>query len=448
MIRTTVLTSSLLLALSLNGAATAQHPEHTDANGRASVDAAHGEIKRQHRAMDPKFQPGWERFCADKGENASCEVVMRRLGRKPVIGVLLAPDPQGGVRISGVTPDGPASKAGLRSGDRLLRIGGKAIAGDTPDARIEAARALLGANDDKTPIKLTYARDGRESEVSVTPSIDSRVMIFSGNGEMLRPGGRVRVHRDGDRTVVVNDGVEVVTVGPGHGADGKDGLHVIAGPGHGEHRVIRIECKKGDQDCKKQVETRLGADGIAMPGEMFDFDIDVSGEVDQALRQLEGLRFDCKPGESCNGPLRLAEAFRWNGLNLASVDAQLGRYFGTDRGVLVLSAGPALGELQPGDVIQRIDGKAVATPRAVMDALRDKPTDSSVSVDYLRDRKAGSVEIKVPKPMEFPMHRIQAPKQGAAPQIKQRREIVMVDGDGQVSRWVDDGEDTPSAQTD
>ena len=44
----------------------------------------------------------------------------------------------------------------------------------------------------------------------------------------------------------------------------------------------------------------------------------------------------------------LAEAFRWNGLNLASVDAKLGRYFGTDRGVLVLSSGPDLAGLQAG----------------------------------------------------------------------------------------------------
>ena len=93
----------------------------------------------------------------------------------------------------------------------------------------------------------------------------------------------------------------------------------------------------------------------------------------------------------------LSEAFRWSGLNLASVDAQLGRYFGTDKGVLVLSAGPVLEALQAGDVILRVDGKAVATPREVMDALRGKPADSTVPVDYLRDRAPGSAKIKVPE---------------------------------------------------
>ena len=50
----------------------------------------------------------------------------------------------------------------------------------------------------------------------------------------------------------------------------------------------------------------------------------------------------------------LLEAFRWNGLNLATVGKELGRYFGTDDGVLVLSAGPQLDGLQPGDVIRKV----------------------------------------------------------------------------------------------
>ena len=50
---------------------------------------------------------------------------------------------------------------------------------------------------------------------------------------------------------------------------------------------------------------------------------------------------ECKgKDKDCALPV-LAEAFRWNGLNLAAVDAQLGRYFGTSAGVLVLSSQPS-----------------------------------------------------------------------------------------------------------
>jgi membrane-associated protease RseP (regulator of RpoE activity) len=316
--------------------------------------------------------------------------------RRPLIGVLLAPDAQGGVRISGVTPGGAAADAGLRSGDRLLRIGGKAIAGATPEARVEAARALLQGADTKTPVKLLYARDGREAELAVTPKLDDRIMIFAGEGQMMRPGNRVIVRRVGDREELEVDGVAMPPGPAWQGAPG--GMQMIVAPGEGQRRIVRIECRDDGKDGKDCTETVTGGQAIpGMPPMMFD--IDVEGVPGDALREVRMLRVDCKPGEACDGPIRLAEAFRWNGLNLASVDPQLGRYFGTDKGVLVLSTGPALGELQAGDVIQRVDGKAVDTPRAVMNALREKPADSTVSVDYLRDRRSASARIQVPKAM-------------------------------------------------
>src|SRR3546814_16969034 len=108
----------------------------------------------------------------------------------------------------------------------------------------------------------------------------------------------------------------------------------------------------------------------------------------------------CK-GKDCGTPARMS-AFRWNGLNLATVDKQLGRYFGTDHGVLVLSNGELAG-LQAGDVIQRIDGKAVASPREAMAAMGDKPGGAKVTVDYLRDRKAGKAQVTVPKLAPLPL---------------------------------------------
>ncbi len=208
-----------------------------------------------------------------------------------------------------------------------------------------------------------------------------------------------------------------------------------------ERRVIRIECKDGDAECRRRAEARIGR-----PLPAF-------GDAD-AIRSASVFRFDCKPGENCEmDQHRLAEAFRWNGLNLASVDAHLGRYFGTDTGVLVLSTGPALGQLQAGDVIRRVDGKAVDTPRAVMDALRDKPADSTVAVEYLRDRVAADIQLKVPKAMSFPAMPPMPPappappypsKAGATPLAPgaatlTHRRVVVVDKDGQVRTWEDDG---------
>lgn len=348
---------------------------------------------------------------------------------RPVIGVLLAPEPQGGVRISGVTPGGGAATAGLRSGDRLLRVNGKAIAGDTPEARVDSARTLLQGLDDKTPVRLAYARDGREQEVGVTAKRDARMMVFSGDGQ--GPGERVIIRRIGDGKLEL-DG-ETVDFRGGAAWQGAPGEpHVFAfstgdkdGP-HVERRVIRIECKDGKAECEKRAAAHAG------PGKHAG----AHGDAAEVHRVI--VRGDCKPGEDCKSRNLLSEAFRWSGLNLASVDAQLGRYFGTDKGVLVLSAGPVLDALQAGDVILRVDGKPVATPREVMDALRGKPADSTVPVDYLRDRAPASAKIKVPEQGRMPAFgTIDIEGMPAMPGTRMHRRMVMVDQDGKVTTFED-----------
>src|SRR3546814_15943301 len=69
---------------------------------------------------------------------------------------------------------------------------------------------------------------------------------------------------------------------------------------------------------------------------------------------------------------------------------------------MVLANGELPG-LQVGDVIQRIDGKAGASPREAMAAMGDKPGGAKVTVDYLRDRKAGKAQVTVPKLAPLPL---------------------------------------------
>lgn len=443
-LRASLLTLSIVSALSLGGAA------HSQSNGPTAAQDAQ-EKEQEIAAAREDLNRAAKRLAELSGQHRGQGFMFdRALPVRPVVGVLLAPEPQGGVRIAGVTPDGAAAGAGLKSGDRLLRISGKAIAGATPEARVESVRALLQGVNEKTAIKLAYARDGREAEVSVTPKLDQRVMVFVGDGQAPRPGGNMQggnmiVRRIGDGGMRIDSediDIESHMGAPRHGAAGDAHVFTFNSEGAGtsiegrpiiDKRVIRIDCKGDETTCRDKANAQM----LMVPN-------GGDGEIHRIT-----LRSDCKPGESCTGQRRLAEAFRWNGLNLASVDAQLGRYFGTDTGVLVLSTGPALGQLQAGDVIRRVDGKVVETPRAVMDALRDKPADSTVAVEYLRDRVSANTQLKVPKAMAFPMappappapparpappH---PPKAGVAPLTHRR--IVMVDKDGQVQTWEDDG---------
>jgi membrane-associated protease RseP (regulator of RpoE activity) len=304
---------------------------------------------------------------------------------RPRLGVLLSGDDATGVRITGVTPESGAARAGLKAGDRLVRVAGEPVDGDTAEARVARARALLSDLKTDATVRVTYQRDGKAHEADVVAMRVSPRVALAGQG----PGSFV--FRSGD-----------------------DGLSQI--------------------------------DGVPVPlGQITNV---LSPEVQRELRQL-GRLGDCK-GEECRLPA-LAEAFRWSNLNLATVDASLGRYFGTDAGVLVLSVGDELAGLQAGDVIRKVDGAPVATPRDVTQALRDKAEDATVAVEYLRDRQTRTSTVTVPKTAAFrfpatsrvtvkPRVAIGA---GQASTVVERRRVMIIDQDGKVQTFEDGVGDAP-----
>jgi hypothetical protein len=94
-------------------------------------------------------------------------------------------------------------------------------------------------------------------------------------------------------------------------------------------------------------------------------------------------------------PLRIA--MPWWGLNLAPLNADLGRYFGTDKGVLVIAADQeSLPGIRAGDVITSIAGETVDRPEDALRALRDKASGKEVPIKILRDRKTLALNMKAP----------------------------------------------------
>jgi PDZ domain len=308
-------------------------------------------LERSSNWSDPKYVRGWNSYCAKNPERGGCETVLRRYGHRPVIGVVLAPDETRGVRIAGVTPEGPADRAGIKAGDRMIAINGVEIEGSNAQSRVENARRTLLGFKSKDTVQIHYEREERRLDASMKPKLDARLMILANDGRVLRPKADVAVRRDGQgRVGVVTDGI---------------GLQM-----------------PGD----KTPTAPSSKDALGHP-------VQIAG-----INPIRDLLIDpdCDEGRPCSS-LRLSEAFRWNGFNLATVDPQLGRYFGATEGVLVLSSSPLLPELQAGDVIRMVDGLAVTTPRAVMDALRSKPAESVVEFDLIRDRRSTSARIKLPE---------------------------------------------------
>ncbi|QSX79761.1 PDZ domain-containing protein [Agrilutibacter solisilvae] len=261
-------------------------------------------------------------------------VIESQMMRGPVLGVILEPVEGEGVQIAAVTPDSAAHAAGLRADDRLTTINGKSLAGATGQARLADARARLRRIEAGKPVAIGYLRDGRAAKVNVTPRMGEHMLMVHDGEQMMSFHGEPQVSFSADGERMVS--AKMVRVAP-------------AGVAPDVHReIVRLDrgapCR--DEDCRMDL---------------------------------------------------LEEAFRWNGLNLASVDPVLGRYFGTDRGVLVLSLPDSMGGLQPGDVVLKLDGKDVNTPREVMSAAHTHKPGSAVPVEYLRDRRRATTTMTMPE---------------------------------------------------
>jgi S1-C subfamily serine protease len=120
---------------------------------------------------------------AQLGVTAANEVMHYNFGgRRAMIGINMD-DPKGdgeGVLIEGVTPGGPAEQAGLRAGDVIVSMNGKAL---TKDEEGSAQRKVMDIMRDVDPgdeVSLEYERDGKKSSVTVvTDEMDPEAFGFA-----------------------------------------------------------------------------------------------------------------------------------------------------------------------------------------------------------------------------------------------------------------------------
>lgn len=121
----------------------------------------------------------------------------------------------------------------------------------------------------------------------------------------------------------------------------------------------------------------------------------LQGEIDSAMRQASRASTLAINARKQAG--NWAVMSPWWGLNLAPLNPDLGRYFGTDHGALVLSRdAKRYPELEPGDVITKIGGRTVTQPQDAMRAFREAPDDKPVAVSVRRHDKTIKLAFKAP----------------------------------------------------
>ena len=100
--------------------------------------------------------------------------------------------------------------------------------------------------------------------------------------------------------------------------------------------------------------------------------------------------------------LRQHFVFNWTSdglgdMELVELNEGLGRYFGTDEGLLVVSAPSSDNyQLEDGDVIQKIDGRTPSSVRHAMRILGSYQAGESLELEIMRDKKRRTLEVEIP----------------------------------------------------
>jgi len=308
----------LLVAFALPGLGiAADTPPREQANADMAQERRDlAQMREQMRDMSRKMAE----LQAKMGEVGPRTYAYRYLGDPDsgMVGIVFGEDKQG-LRVKGVTPGGPAEKAGIKHDDVITAVDGKALAGEE-DADEHLHKLKIGQK-----VKLTVLREGKKIDIDVTA----------------------------ERREPFNFGF----------AFGDDG-DMVFGPGH--------------------------------PPLPPDFGERIHEQVDTAMRHADVARL---AGEHARHTLEhMHFSPPWWGLNLTSLNPDLGSYFGTDKGVLVLSADEeGLKGLKSGDVLQEVAGQKVERPEDALRAMREQRSGSEVKVQVLRQHKALTLSLKAPE---------------------------------------------------
>ena len=209
-----------------------------------------------------------------------------------------------GARIEGITPGGPAEKAGLKAGDVITRFNGTALGGAASEDNERSGPGLK---------LIDLARK-------------------------LDPGD-----------------------------------------------TVQVEYRRGNDNRKVTLVAEDLGDHFEMPGEMGD----MSGQLDH-LREM-------MPKQP-EGAFEWSFGSGWGGIEMVKVNPDLGDYFGTREGVLVVSAPEdSTLALKGGDVIVSIGGRKPTSPMQAMRILRSYDPGESVTLDVLRKQRHVNVTWKVPE---------------------------------------------------
>jgi len=317
------------------------------ARAHENLRRASREVARVHRDIDRSVRPAPE---------------VRLVGGRAVIGVVLGDNTDRGVRVLGLSPDGPAERAGIRQGDVIVGLMGESLTEGGVDGR-EVLTDAMRAVDPGDELTVRIDRGGEEMDVTVvaderTPftfqSVTRLATVPTAPTDPDAPDAP-----DAPRPPVVVQEIEVP-------------------------RIDRERLEKELERVREDLEARrIVQEWVTPEGGVFIYEADALSEIAE----------DALAGADLWSGMSLTR-----GLKLSNLEDGLGAYFDTDRGVLVLRARAdnAL-QLETGDVILSVGGESVNRPGDVVRALRDADAGDTIDIEIKRQRRDETLSVVIPE---------------------------------------------------
>ncbi len=216
---------------------------------------------------------------------------------------------------------------------------------------------------------------------------------------------RLGVNIENDGSTVPVEGVRIISVSPGSAAD-EAGLRV-------GDIITAVNDEPMSGDSTKEANMKL-LDFMAGVEEGDKLDVEYlrdgkvgSIEIEPRVVTVSAFAFG-GPGMAVPEMHVSPDAQRyffsfpggraaWSDLELVQLNEGLGRYFGTDKGLLVISAPESNAfKLQDGDVIQSIDGRDPTSVNHCMRILKSYQPGETLVLNIMRDKQEQEIEVEVP----------------------------------------------------
>jgi serine protease Do len=284
---------------------------------------------RAYRIPEPPDPMTW-RFSMD-------DEVVKEMKREPraFLGVVSEKDEKG-ARITELRPESAAAKAGLKEGDVITALGGKAVDGP------ETLSSLVRARKPGEAVELTYLRDKKKKTVKLT--LGKQDMSVGRTFEIRVPEIDTEILRE---------------------------LHEI-GP---EIRRAQIELE------------RVGPEMRRAQMELERAQHEMQRELHQENRdRMREFRFDMAPNMNRDAPPKM-------GIRIEDTeDAKGVKIIEVEQGSPAEKAG-----LKKDDIVTFIDGKKISDTDDARSSLREGREKASLPVSVMRDGKPFNVEVKIPR---------------------------------------------------